>query len=65
MAALDGYFSVACCGRRRGLLPGGILFCTVCDGAESLRPDAMAPNAGQARDMPDNEWYIYIKKRGQ
>ena len=65
MAALDGYFSVACCRRRRGLLPGGVLYCAVCDGGEAVGfPDALAPNSGQARDMPDNEWYIYINKRG-
>jgi hypothetical protein len=65
MAGLDGYFSVACCKRRRGLLPGGILICSICDGAEYRHPDATIPNAGQARDMPADEWYIYITKRGQ
>jgi hypothetical protein len=65
MAALDGYFSVACCKRRRALLPGGILYCSTCDSAAYLSPHAFAPNVERLRNMPDNEWYIYIQERGQ
>jgi hypothetical protein len=51
MTGHDGSFRVACCGKRRGLLPGGVLVCPACDHAEAstvpnghlirgVRPDA-------------------------
>ena len=51
-----GYFSVACCKRRRGLI-GGVLVCTVCDFDHAK--GTVLPNERAAQDVPDGKWYYY------
>ncbi len=41
-------FTVGCCGKRRGLLPGGALICPVCDHTPG---NGNAPNEAQVRDV--------------
>ena len=46
----SGLFSVLCCGRRRGLMPGGALVCSRCD---FDHPKAtVMPNEHAVRDVP-------------
>lgn len=52
-----GYFEVACCGRRRGLLPGNILVCSRCDYTKV----SVIPNENKARDVPDGMWFMYFE----
>lgn len=46
-------FIVACCGRRRGLLPGGVLVCSRCDYTDG---GTYGPPEQQVRDAP--EWAV-------
>lgn len=59
MTAQDGYFSVACCGVRRGILPSsGVLICPRCDHA----PGSGIPREGDVKDVPAGVWRMPIKK---
>lgn len=55
-----GCFEVACCGRRRGLLPGDVLVCSRCDFDHGHA--TVIPNENKARDVPDGQWLVYPKK---
>jgi hypothetical protein len=44
-------FKVACCELRRGLLPGGILICPVCDYDHASA--TIIPNERVAKDVPE------------
>lgn len=44
-------FKVRCCGRRRGLLPGGVLVCSRCDYQDDAA--TVIPNENRAKDVPD------------
>lgn len=52
----NGYFEVACCRRRRGLI-NGILICPTCDYNHDHA--TVIPNEHHARDVPANTWHIY------
>jgi hypothetical protein len=62
MAGMDGYFSVACCSKRRGVI-AGVLICPRCDFAHGSATGI--PNENLVRDMPADQWYIYIDKEGR
>jgi len=55
----QGYFQVACCGRRRARLPGGIIICSRCDFDHDHA--TVIFNEGRVRDLPSDTWYIYPK----
>jgi hypothetical protein len=58
MSHWQGYFQVACCGGRRGKLPGNVLVCSRCDyGPGSER----GPDEGRVKDVAAGTWYIYPK----
>lgn len=44
------WFTVACCGKRRGILPGGILICPVCDFDHDKA--TTIPNVSKVKDVP-------------
>lgn len=46
----DGWFSVLCCGKRRGLFPGDVLVCPRCD--FSHEGASVIPNERYAKDVP-------------
>lgn len=50
-----------CCKKRRGLFPGEVLVCPVCD--FSHEGASVMPNESKARDVPDNVWVIYTDGR--
>lgn len=52
-------FTVTCCGRRRGILPGGVLVCSRCDYNHDKA--TTIPNEGQARDVPQelSHWRVH------
>lgn len=56
------YFEVACCGRRRGLLPGNILVCSRCDFDNDKA--TVIPNENKACDVPDGIWFLYFEALG-
>jgi hypothetical protein len=49
------YATVKCCGKRRGLFPGGVLVCSVCD--FSHEHASRMPNERYAKDIPENKHY--------
>lgn len=51
-------FPVACCRGRRSILPGGILFCRVCDTVGASSP----PNGRYARDVPAHVHHVDVTK---
>lgn len=57
MSEHKGYFEVACCKRRRGLI-NGVLVCSRCDYTEV----SVMPNENLAKDVPDGTWFIYTQK---
>jgi hypothetical protein len=49
-------FRVVCCGRRRGVLPGGVLVCNRCD--ISVADGTGLPNENKVRDVPAGQkWW--------
>lgn len=47
-------FQVICCGRRRGVLPGGVLVCSWCDYGEA----SVIPNENKVKDVPPGQrWW--------
>lgn len=60
MSALEGYFEVACCKKRRGLLPSGVLICSVCDFDHGKA--TVIPNESQIKDVPGNVWHLRAQK---
>jgi len=56
-------FTVRCCGRRRGLFPGGVLICSACDYDNEYA--TVMPNEWQARDVPPHQpvWHPGMERR--
>lgn len=59
MTGMQGYFSVACCGKRRGFLPGQVLVCPTCDFDHARA--TVIPNERRTRDVPADIWHIQIE----
>ena len=57
---MEGYFEVACCKRRRGLI-NGVLVCSVCDFDHDRA--TVIPNERLAKDVPAGVWHLPIKQR--
>ena len=59
--APGGYVRVECCGKRRGVLPGGVLVCSQCDYNHDKA--TVIPNENRARDVPVDRKYWPIWRR--
>jgi hypothetical protein len=57
VTAQEGYFSVACCGVRRGIL-AGVLICPRCD----CTPTSGIPRESEVKDIPAGVWHMPIKR---
>lgn len=51
-------FRVECCGRRRGMLPSGVLICSHCD--QDNQSGSSIPNGHLIKDVPVgySKWHI-------
>lgn len=57
----DGsHFTVQCCGKRRGLLPGVILLCSVCD--YDHHKATVIPNEHSIKDVPKHLTTVRIPR---
>lgn len=54
---VGGYFTIDCCGKRRGQLPTRVLICPVCDFAHGHA--STIPNENLVKDMPYGQRYMY------